>query len=130
MHIKNENSDHDTLPPHIAKKTRAPRKAATAKKIKDEDTETDDLDPASELETPLGNVKLEHTPELEVEANEDAPKLQKGRKKAPKKAVHGSREETNKEVKAKVGMLAVLLIGGQADDVHRRRRLPPDPMEE
>lgn len=105
LHIKDESSDHDAIPPAIAKKTRAPRKAVEAKKIKDEESETDGLDPASELEIPLANAKLEHTSELEAEASEDAPKLQKGRKNAPKKAVNGTAEDIKKEVKPKVRML-------------------------
>lgn len=99
LHVKDESSDLDALPPHVVKKTRPPRKAATAKKIKDEDSETDGLDPASELETPLGSVKLEQNLEPEAEAGEDAQKVHKGRKKASKKAVNAS--EYKNEVKPK-----------------------------
>ena len=105
LQIKDESSDHDALPPPAAKKTRAPRKAAAAKKVKDEDNETDDLDPAFKLETPLNNVKLEHTSEPEAEASEAAPKLQKGGKKAIKNAVNGTAAEAPKEVKSKVKLL-------------------------
>ena len=114
LHVKDE-SDLDALPPLVAKKTRAPRKAATAKKIKDEDTEADDIDTASELEKPLGGVKLEQTSEPEDKVSEDAPKSQKGRKKAFKKAVDGP--ENKKDVKPKVRVLVAYLIGEQADEV-------------
>lgn len=114
LHVKDE-SDLDALPPPVAKKTRAPRKAATAKEIKDEDTEADDIDTASELEKPLGDVKLEQTLEPEAKVSEDAPKFQKGRKKASKKAVNGL--EHKKDVKPKVRMLVAYLIGEQADEV-------------
>lgn len=99
--INDESSDHNALPPRMAKKQRVPRKAATGKKIKDEDTENDDLDPASELEAPIDNVKLAHTSEPEDEASEDAPKLPGGRKKVHKKAVDGTAEEIKKVVKRK-----------------------------
>lgn len=115
LHIKDESSDLDALPALVAKKTRAPRKAAMAKKIKDEDTETDGLDPASELETPLGNVKLEQTSEPEAEASEDAPRVQKGRKKASKKAADGP--ENKERVKSKVRVLVAYFSGEQADHV-------------
>lgn len=75
-----------------------------AKKIKDEDTETDGLDPASELEAPPGKVKLEHTSDLEAEASKDAPKPQKGRKSASKKTAKGKAEKTRREDKPKVRM--------------------------
>lgn len=114
LHVK-EESDLDALPPPGAKKTRAPRKAATANKIKDEDTEVDDIDTASELEKPLGDVKLEQTSEPEAKVSEDAPKFQKGRKKAFKKAVNGP--ENKKDVKPKVRVLVAYLIGAQADKV-------------
>ena len=103
LHVKDESSDHDALPTPIAKKTtRIPRKAATDKKIKDEDTESDDLDPTSELEAPIDNFKAVHTSEPVDEASEDAPKLQRGRKRAQKKAIDGPAEETKKVVKHKV----------------------------
>ena len=105
LHVKDESSDHDALPSPIVKKAQAPRKSATAKKIKDEDTETNGLDPASELDTALGNVKLERTSELEAEASQDVPKPQKGRTKATKKAVNGTVEETNQERNPKVRLL-------------------------
>lgn len=101
LQIKDESSDHDALPP-VAKKTRAPRKAATAKKLKDEGNESDDADPALKLETPLNNVKLEHTSEPETEASEGAPKLPKAGTKKVKKAVNGTAKEASKEVKSKV----------------------------
>ena len=104
LHTEEEGSDHDALPPPIAKKARAPRKAAIAKKIKDEDTETDGLDPASELEAPSGKVKLEYTSDPEAEASKYAPKPQKGRKSASKKAAKGKAEKTRKEDKPKVRM--------------------------
>lgn len=104
LQVKDESSDHDALPP-AAKKTRAPRKAATTKKLKDEGNETDDLDPAFKLETPLDSVKLEHTSEPEADPSEGAPKLPKGGKKKVKKAVNGTAEEAPKEVKSKVRML-------------------------
>ena len=104
LQVKDESSDHDALPP-AAKKTRAPRKAATAKKLKDEGNEADDLDPASKLETPLDNVKLEHISEPEAEASDGAPKLPKGGKKKVKKAINGTAEETPNEVKPKARML-------------------------
>lgn len=101
LQVKDESSDHDAIPPPAVKKTRAPRKAAAAKKLKDEDNETDDLD------TPLNNVKLEHTSEPEAEASEGTPKLQKRGKKAIKKAVNGNgmAAEASKEVKPKVRLL-------------------------
>ena len=105
LHSKDESSGHDVPSPPPAKKRRALRKAATAAIIKDEDTETDGLDSASEFETPLGNVKPEHKSELEAEASEGTPKLHKGRKGAPKKAVNETAGETNKEVKPKVRVL-------------------------
>ena len=96
------DSDDDALPLSTVKKTRAPRKAATTKKVKDEDTESDGLDPASELDTPVSKVKLEHTSDFEAEAKQEVPKLQKGRKKATKKAANGTVEGTSKEMKPKV----------------------------
>ena len=121
LHIKEESSDHDAVPPQ---KARAPRKAAMAKKIKDEDededTKTDGLDPVFKLEPLSGNVKLEYRSELEAEASEDVPKLLKGRKKAPKKAVKGTAEKTRKGDKPKVRMIVPYLTGEQADDVDRR----------
>ena len=118
LHIKEESSDHDAVPPQ---KARAPRKAAMAKKIKDEDedTKTDGLDPAFKLEPLSGNVKLEYRSELEAEASEDVPKLLKGHKKAPKKAVKGTAEKTRKGDKPKVRMIVPYLTGEQADDVDR-----------
>ena len=128
--IKDESSDHDILPPPMVKEKRAPRKATTTKKIKDEDTETDSLDPASELQTPLGNVKLGHTSDLESEASEDAPKLQKDRKRAPKKAVKRPAEKAKKVVNSKVRMLfASVSDGSRADDICRQFRLPQEPIE-
>ena len=85
LDIKDESSDHDALPPPQEKRKRPLRKAAMAKKVKDEDTETDGHDPVSKDETPLSNFKLEHTSDLEPDASEEAPKLQKGRKKALRK---------------------------------------------
>ena len=107
MDVKDESGDHDTLPPPKEKKKRASRKAAMAKKVKDEDTETDGVEPASEIETPLGEVELEHTSELEVE---DAPRVRKGRKGAPTKATNGPTEKAKKKIKTKVRMLFALLI--------------------
>ena len=128
-HIKDESSDHDAPSPPAAKEGRAPRKAATAKRIKDQDTDSDSLDPASEPELPLDNVKLEHRSGFDAEASEGAPKFQKGRKKAPSKAVNGTAEETKKEVKSQVRMLVVPLVGEQTDDVGRQFRLPHEPMD-
>ena len=107
---KDESGDHDTRPPPKEKKKRASRKAATAKKVKDEDTETDGVEPASEIETPLGDVQLEHTSELESEVSEDAPQVRKGRKGAPAKATDGPAEKAKKKTKTKVRMLFALLI--------------------
>lgn len=101
LQVKDESSDHDALPPPAAKKTPAPRKGATVKKPKDEDNEIDGVDPALKLE----NVKLEHTSEPEAEASEDAPKVQKGGKKTRKKAVNGTAEGAQQEIKPKVKML-------------------------
>ena len=80
-----ESGNHNTLPPPQGKRKRPSRKAAPTKRLKDEDTETDDHDPVSEVETPFGDVKAKHTSELEAEASEEGPQLQKGRKKAPKR---------------------------------------------
>lgn len=93
LDMKDESSDHDALPPPQGKRKRPSRKAAPTKKLKDEDTETDGYDPVSEIETPLGNVKPEHTSELEAEASEEGPQLQNGRKKAPKKRAKRIRRE-------------------------------------
>ena len=102
LNVKEESSDHDPLPTLKEQKKRPSRKAATAKKVKDEDTETDGMEPASELESPLGNVKLEHTSELEPEASDNAPKRRKGRKGAPAKTTNGPAEKAKKAVKSKV----------------------------
>ena len=102
LRVKDESSDHETLPPTIAKKARAPRKAVKAKKLKDEKTETVGLDPASEVETPLAGEEPEQPSGLDAEASEDAPKVKKGHKSAPKKAINGTAEDTKKVVKAKV----------------------------
>ena len=126
LHMKDESSDHDALPPPISKRIRASRKAATAKKIKDEDTDTDGLDRASELGTPLGSVKREQTSELEAEPNGETPKVEKRRKKAPKKAVSGT-ADNRKEDNLKVRILAAGLIDEQTDDLYRQSRLAPDP---
>ena len=99
LRVKNESSDHETIPPTLAKKARAPRKAVKAvkpKKLKDE------LDPASEFETALVGDESEQPSGLEAEASEDAPKVKKGRKSAPKKAINGTAEDAKKVVKAKV----------------------------
>ena len=105
LNIKDESSDHDTLPPTIGKRSRAPRKAAAAMKIKYEDTESDGSEPTSELGTPFENVKTEHTSEVEPEASEDALEVQKGRKKAPRNAVNGKVKKVKKDSKPKVRML-------------------------
>ena len=112
MDFKDESGDHDTLSPPKEKKKRASRKAATAKKVKDEDTETDGFGPASGIETPPGDVKLEHASELESEVSEDAPEVRKGRKRAPAKATNGPAEKAKKrtKTKGKVRMLFTLLI--------------------
>ena len=102
LRVKDESSDHETLPPTITKKARAPRKAVKAKKLKGEKTEADGLDQASELETPLAGEEPDQPSGLEAEASEDAPKVKKGRKTASKKAVNGTAEDTKKAVKAKV----------------------------
>lgn len=89
LRVKDESSDHETLPPTLAKKARAPRKAVKAKKLKNEKTDL----VGDESEQPSG---------LEAEASEDAPKVKKGRKSAPKKAINGTAEDAKKVVKAKV----------------------------
>lgn len=106
--VKDESGDHDTLPPTKTQKKRASRKAATAKKIKDEETETDGVEP--DAETPPGDVKLEHTSEVESEPSEDAPKVRKGRKGAPAKATTGPAKKTKEKIKTKVRMLFALVI--------------------
>ena len=108
--VNDESGDHDTLSPAKSKKKRALRKAATAKKGKDEDTETDGVEPGSEMETPLGEVKLEHTSELESEVSEDAPPVRKGRKGAPAKAGDGPAVKAKKKIKNQVRMLLALRI--------------------
>ena len=102
LRVKDENSDHETIPPTITKKARAPRKAVTAKKRKGKKTEADGLDQASELGTPLAGEEPDQPSGFEAEASEDAPKVKKGRKTASKKAVNGTAEDTKKVVKAKV----------------------------
>ena len=102
LRVKDESSDHETLPSTTAKKARAPRKSVKAKKLKGEKTETVGIDPASELETPIAGEGPDQPSGLEAEASEDAPKVKKGRKTAPKKAVNGTAEDTKKVVKAKV----------------------------
>ena len=108
--IKDESSDHDTLPPPKGKKARAPRKAAAAKKIKYEDTESDGSDLTSELGTPFDNVKPEHTSDFDPEASEDTPEVQKGRKKASKDVVNGKAKKVEKGSKPKVRMLTPALL--------------------
>ena len=103
--IKDESSDHKTLPPSKGNKARAPRKAAAAKKIKYEDTESDGSDATSELGTPFDNIKPEHTPEFDPEASEDTPEIPKGRKKASKNVVNGKAKKAEKGSKPKVRML-------------------------
>ena len=103
--IKDESSDHDVVPLTKGKKPRAPRKAAAAKKIKYEDTESDGSDLTSELGTPLDNVKPEHMSEVEPEASEDAPEVQKGRKQAPKNTVNGKAKKVEKGSEPKVRIL-------------------------
>lgn len=110
LDVKEESGDLDTLPPPKGKRQRAPRKAATARKIKDEDTETDGLISAPELGTPPGKEKPEHTSELEPEASEQVPKLQKGRKGAPRKVIDRPAEKAEKKVVSKVRMLIASLI--------------------
>ena len=102
LHVKDESSDHENLPPTIVKKARAPRKAVKAKKLKGENTEAVGLDQASELETPLVGEETDQPSGLEAEASEDAPKAKKGRKTASKKAVNGTAEDSKKAVKTKV----------------------------
>ena len=102
LRVKDESSDHETLPPTIKKKARATRKAVKAKKLKGEKTEADGLDQASELEAPRAGEEPNQPSGLEAEASEDAPKVKKGRKSASKKAVNGAAESTKTVVKAKV----------------------------
>ena len=110
LNVKEESGDPNTLPPPKGKRQRAPRKAATARKIKDEDTETDGLISAPELGTPPGKEKPEHTSELEPEASEQVPKLQKGKKGAPRKVIDRPAEKAEKKVVSKVRMLIASLI--------------------
>lgn len=110
LDVKEESGDPNTLPPPKGKRQRAPRKAATARKIKDEDTETDGLISAPELGTPPGKEKPEHTSELEPEASEQVPKLQKGRKGAPRKVIDRPTEKAEKKVVSKVRMRIASLI--------------------
>ena len=110
LDVKEESGDPNTLPPPKGKRQRAPRKAASARKIKDEDTETDGLISAPELGTPPGKEKPEHTSELEPEASEQVPKLQKGRKGAPRKVIGRPAEKGEKKVVSKVRMLIASLI--------------------
>ena len=102
LRVKDESGDHENLPPTITKKARAPRKAVKAKKLKGEETETDGLVQAPELEAPLAREEPDQPSGLEAEATEDAPKVKKGRKPASKKAVNGTAEDTKKVVKVKV----------------------------
>ena len=107
--VKDESGDGDTLSPPKTKKKRASRKAAMAKKVKDAETETDGFEPDSEIETPPGDVKLEHTSEIESES-EDAPKVRKGRKGAPAKATNGPAKKPKEKIKTKVRILFALVI--------------------
>ena len=102
LRVKDESSDHESLPPTIAKKARAPPKAVKAKKLKGKNTKAVGLDQASEHETPLAGEETDPPSGLEAEASEDAPTAKKGRKTASKKAVNGTAEHTKKAVKAKV----------------------------
>ena len=110
LDVKEESGDPNTLPPPKGKRQRAPRKAATARKIKDEDTETDGLISSPELGTPPGKEKPEHTSELEPEASEQVPKLQKGRKGAPRQVIDRPAEKAEKKVVSKVRVLIASLI--------------------
>ena len=108
--VKDESGDHDTISLPKPKKKRASRKAATAKKVKDEETETDGVQPDSDIEKPLGKVKLENTSDLESEVSQDAPRVRKGRKGAFAKATNGRAEKAKKKITTKVRMLFALLI--------------------
>ena len=110
LDVKDESGDHDTLSPPKTKKKRASRKAAKAKNVKDEDPETDGAEPGSEIETPLSDVKLENTSELESEVSEDDPQVRKGRRGAPAKPSNGPAEQAKKKIKTKVTMLFALVF--------------------
>ena len=110
LDVKDENSDHQILQP---RRLRAPRKAAMASKIKDESTETDASDSASEFDR---------------EPSEDALESQMTRKKATKKAVNG-KAKVKKGSKPKVRMPELSSIGQAADSDYRERRLPLEPSE-
>ena len=108
LKFKDESSDHEVLP--HPRKSRAPREAVVAKKIKDENTETDDPDRASEFEAPSSYVKLEHTSNSESEASESDLEAQEGYKDAPKKAVNVKVKNAKKGSKSKVRMIACSLV--------------------
>ena len=129
LDVKDDSGDHETLPPPKERKKRAPRQATMAKKVKDEDIETDGVEPASELETPLGKFELEHTSELEPEASEDVPKLQKGRKGASAISSKRQVKKAKKGTKSKVTILFAFAIDLRADDLYRLLRMSRHPTE-